>query len=85
MSRPARTYTDMKATARTRLLAYFADAGKTSHSISVAVARRFCHHCGLDAFLEPVLEDLEAEGHLSVWRNEGGGIIYIDPATLPKE
>lgn len=48
-------------------------------SISLAVVRQLLHRGGGDAYLEPILRDLVAEGLIELWKEGVKGIIYFSP------
>ena len=48
-------------------------------SVSFSVIRQLCHRAGLDAYVGPVLADMETEGLLTTWRVARKGTIYFEP------
>lgn len=77
MARSRRTYTDLKAHARQVIEDFLADAHPNDQSVSLSEIRRLCHYSGIDAFLGPILRDMEAEGVISVWKEGTKGIVYL--------
>lgn len=48
-------------------------------SVGLSAVRQLCHRAGLDAFVTPVLADMEIEGLVTVWKADGKGMIYFEP------
>lgn len=75
MSRPARTYDEIKAATSVLLKAWLADY--PSVTVPLKEIRRLLRMRAQDAFLEPILRDLVAEKAIQVNR-EFGLVIRLD-------
>ena len=74
MVRIGEGYEATKARARCLIEARLRD--ERGPGVSLSEVKRLCHRAGLDAFVGPVLADMEAEGLLTLWKAEGKGTIY---------
>ncbi len=78
-----RTYEEMKVAHRERLIAYMRDLDRmnpTAWSVDFSVLRRFMHVIGAEAFLEPILFDLQEESFVTYDKPLRRGVqIYLQP------
>jgi len=52
---------------------------EAAESVSLTIARQVAHRHGGDAYLGPILRDMQRDGLIEVWTEGRTGVIYFTP------